>query len=95
MKQLENTTVSRKGKHLNFAERFKIEAWSSQDEPLSNNRIAKLLGRACQTIHTELRMARFVKFVTKSNEAKSTSMAILFTLHKPGRWPMKKRDFIQ
>ncbi|MEB5878874.1 helix-turn-helix domain-containing protein [Enterococcus hirae] len=55
MKQLENTTVSRKGKHLNFAERLKIEAWSSQDEPLSNNRIAKLLGRARQTIHTEIK----------------------------------------
>lgn len=55
MTQLENTTVSRKGKHLNFAERLKIEAWKSQDEPLSNNRIAKLLGRARQTIHTEIK----------------------------------------
>lgn len=95
MTQLENTTVSRKGKHLNFEERLKIEAWKSQDEPLSNNRIAKLLGVPARQFILKLRMARSVKFVTKSNEVKSTSMTILFTLHKPGRRPMKKRDFIQ
>lgn len=55
MTQPENTTVSRKGKHLNFADRLKIEAWKSQKEPLSNNAIAKLLGRARQTIHTEIK----------------------------------------
>ncbi|MDO6299408.1 IS30 family transposase [Enterococcus gallinarum] len=55
MTQPENTTVSRKEKHQNFAERLKIEAWKSQEEPLSNNEIAKLLGRARQTIHTEIK----------------------------------------
>jgi IS30 family transposase len=55
MTQTENTTQSREGKHLNRNERDKIEAWKQLDTPLSNRQIAKKLGRANQTIHTEIK----------------------------------------
>lgn len=49
MTQIENTTVLRKGEHLDYEERTKIEAWKLLEPPLSNRAIAKLLGRAHQT----------------------------------------------
>ncbi|MCB5955546.1 IS30 family transposase [Enterococcus sp. CWB-B31] len=55
MTQTENTTESRKGKHLNYQERLKIEAWKQLDKPLSNREIARKLGRVPQTIHTEIK----------------------------------------
>lgn len=55
MTQTENTTVSRKGKHLIYKERCQIEALKAQESPLSNRQIAKQLGRAPQTIHTEVK----------------------------------------
>ena len=55
MTQTENTTFLRKGKHLDYEERNKIEAWKQIDRPLSNRAIAKLLGRAPQTIHSEVK----------------------------------------
>lgn len=55
MTQTENTTFLRKGKHLDYEERNKIEAWKQLDQPLSNRAIAKLLVRAHQTIHSEVK----------------------------------------
>lgn len=55
MTQTENTTESRKGKHLNYQERLKIEAWKQLEKPLSNREIASKLGRVPQTIHTEIK----------------------------------------
>lgn len=55
MTQTENTTESRKGKHLDQEERNKIEAWKQLDTPLSNRQIAKKLDRSNQTIHTEIK----------------------------------------
>lgn len=56
MTQTENTTFLRKGKHLDYEERNKIEAWKQLDQPLFSNRsIAKLLVRAPQTIHSEVK----------------------------------------
>jgi len=55
MTQVENITQSRKGKHLNLSERKMIEAWKTIEKPLSNRAIATLLGRAPQTIHTEVK----------------------------------------
>lgn len=55
MTQIENTTVSLKGKHLTYEECCQIEALKTQEHPLSNRQIAKQLGRAPQTIHTEVK----------------------------------------
>lgn len=55
MTQIENTTISRTGLHLNWEERNKIHAWKQLEQPLSNRAIAKLLGRAPQTINTEIK----------------------------------------
>ncbi|BAK93507.1 IS30 family transposase [Tetragenococcus halophilus] len=55
MTQLEHSTESRKGKHLNYSERKDIEHWKQADQPLSNREIARRLGRAPQTIHTEIK----------------------------------------
>lgn len=55
MTQIENTTESRKGKHLNYQERLKIEAWKQVNKPLSNREIARKLGRVPQTINTEIK----------------------------------------
>ncbi|MGV3024063.1 IS30 family transposase [Streptococcus suis] len=48
-----NSTITVKGKHLTFNERTKIEVLKS--EGYSNRRIAKILGRAPQTIHNEVK----------------------------------------
>ena len=74
MTQTENTTFLRKGKHLDYEERNKIEAWKQIDRPLSNRAIAKLLGRAPQTIHS----VRFAKSGAKSKTVKPTNMNRLF-----------------
>lgn len=58
MTQTENTTESRQGKHLSYEERLKIEAWKHLDQPLSNREMARRLGRAPQTIHTEVKDGR-------------------------------------
>lgn len=50
----ENTTESRKGKHLSFDERVLI-AYLKNEKALSNRAIARELGRAPQTIHTEIK----------------------------------------
>ncbi|MGM0125790.1 hypothetical protein IGI37_003191 [Enterococcus sp. AZ194] len=55
MTQIENTIFLRKGKHLDYEERNKIEACKQLDEPLSNRAIAKLLVRAPQMIHSEVK----------------------------------------
>ncbi|MGM0337042.1 IS30 family transposase [Enterococcus sp. AZ007] len=55
MTQTENTTESRKGKHLDREERNKIEAWKQLDAPLPNRQIAKKLDRSHQTINTEIK----------------------------------------
>lgn len=55
MTQTENTILSRKGKHLNYEERMKIELWKQLDKPFSNRTIAKMLDRAPQTINTEIK----------------------------------------
>lgn len=49
------TTTSRKGKHLSYEERCQIEAYKKLEKPLSNRAIARLLGRAPQTIHQEIK----------------------------------------
>ena len=55
MTQIENTIKSPKGKHLTYKERLRIEAFRSLETPLSGNQIAKKLGRARRTIHTEIK----------------------------------------
>lgn len=55
MTQTENTTESLKGKHLTYKERAQIEILRSLDKPMSGNKIAEKLGRARQTIHTEIK----------------------------------------
>lgn len=55
MTQTENTTESLKGKHLTYKERVQIELLRSLDKPMSGNKIAGKLGRARQTIHTEIK----------------------------------------
>ncbi|MFC0491094.1 Transposase and inactivated derivatives, IS30 family [Listeria grayi] len=55
MTQIENTTESLKGKHLTYKERVQIEILRSLDKPMSGNKIAEKLGRARQTIHTEIK----------------------------------------
>lgn len=55
MTQTENTTESLKGKHLTYKERVQIETLRSLDKPMSGNKIAEKLGRARQTIHTEIK----------------------------------------
>ena len=55
MTQTEITTFLRKGKHLDYEERNKIEAWKQLDKQLSNRAIAKLLVRAPQTIDSEVK----------------------------------------
>ncbi len=55
MTQTENTTESLKGKHLTYKERVQIELLRSLDKPMSGNQIAEKLGRARQTIHTEIK----------------------------------------
>ena len=55
MTQTENTTESLKGKHLTYKERVQIEILRSLDKPMSGNQIAEKLGRARQTIHTEIK----------------------------------------
>jgi IS30 family transposase len=54
MTHYENTTQSRKGKHLSYRERAQIEAYKNI-EKLSNRAIARKLKRAPQTIHTEVK----------------------------------------
>lgn len=54
MTQFENTTESHKGKHLSYDERVLI-AYLKNVKTLSNRAIAKELGRAPQTIHTEIK----------------------------------------
>ena len=46
--------ITTKGKHLTYPERLLIERWKNKDKK-SNRRIAKLLGKAPQTIHNELK----------------------------------------
>lgn len=55
MTQTENTTELLKGKHLTYKERIQIEMLRSLDKPMSGNKIAEKLGRARQTIHTEIK----------------------------------------
>lgn len=55
MTQTDHTIESRKGKHLNYTERTKIESWKQLNPPLSNRKIAEMLERSPQTIHTEVK----------------------------------------
>lgn len=52
MTQLNHTTVSRRGKHLSYAERAQIAVLKS--EHYSNRHIARVLNRVPQTINTEI-----------------------------------------
>lgn len=55
MTQIENTIKSPKGTHLTYKERVQIETYLTLDQPLSGNKIAKILGRARRTIHSEIK----------------------------------------
>ena len=52
MTQIKNTTHSRKGKHLNYAERCQIEVLKKEN--YSNRRIARVIGCVPQTINDEI-----------------------------------------
>lgn len=71
MTQIENTIDSRKGKHLDYDERIKIEAWKQLNPPLSNRTIAKLLDRAPQTIHTEVKDGTVRQIKRQTNHGKT------------------------
>lgn len=81
MTQTENTTFLRKGKHLDYEERNKIEAWKQIDRPLSNRAIAKLLGRAPQTIHSEVKDGTVRQIRRQVQNGKTTEMGFFAKVH--------------
>ena len=54
-----------KGKHLTIDSRRLIERWKKEGK--SNREIASLLGKAPQTIHTEIKRGTVLQFVAKRN----------------------------
>ena len=57
MTQTHSTTSGRKSKHLSFKERSQIELLKEQGH--SNRAIARILKRAPQTIHNEIKRGTF------------------------------------
>ncbi|MBB5887979.1 IS30 family transposase [Lactovum miscens] len=62
-----------KGKHLTLIERHQIERWHNRGHR-SDNQIARLLGKAPQTIHHELKRGR-VQFKTKTKYSAEVAQA--------------------
>lgn len=63
-----DNTNAKKGKHLSYEERVKIEVWKQAG--YSNRQISRELGRAPQTIHNELKRGT-VRQIAQRQKAKS------------------------
>lgn len=69
MTQTNDNTISRKGKHLSYAERNQIMAYKKVN--YSHRTIAKLLDRAPQTINSEVKRGT-VKQLKRQKHGKKT-----------------------
>lgn len=72
-----------KGKHLTIGERRLIEQWKNENK--SNRQIAKLLGKAPQTIHNEIKRGTILQQVRKGLYKKVYSADYAQTIYQTNR----------
>lgn len=88
MTQTKDNTNSRQRKHLSYAERCQIAILKKEN--YSNRNIAKILGRAPQTINNEIKRGTITQLKRQKQNGKSMITTIPSTIRMQDKPYMKR-----